>query len=353
MKDVEKTNVERDNSSKRLRRRKRKMNLYGFIVILLVLTAGITVSYTFLFNIEEIRVSGESDLYSAEEIVDASGIMKGDNLLRLNKKRSEKKILDELIYVETAEIDMDFPSSLVINVSKCIPSYNINYDSGTLLVSKKGKILENNSFITPGLPIFYGFDPDSKEPGQQLKSADPQKDTAFDAFIDKMSDPEVEKISSIDMSDKYEITVNFENGIIFRMGNWTDVEYKMDMAGDVMSAEGIKGKSGYITMIGSNQCSFRTSDSPAAIPENIEPTTGMGDGQPATDTNGMPLATAPTVIPPTEQTMTEPMTEAVYAGDGQGEYNAEEEQMFREHDEMIQQSSTESAEPVPEGNQNE
>ena len=84
MKDVEKTNVERENSSKRMRRRKRKMNLYGLIVILLVLTVGITVSYTFLFNISEIRVSGESDQYTAEEIVSASGINKGDNLLRLN-----------------------------------------------------------------------------------------------------------------------------------------------------------------------------------------------------------------------------------------------------------------------------
>jgi len=67
MKDVEKTNVERNNSSKRMRRRRRKMNLYGLIVILLVATVGITVSYTFLFNINEIRVSGESDEYTAEE----------------------------------------------------------------------------------------------------------------------------------------------------------------------------------------------------------------------------------------------------------------------------------------------
>ena len=71
MKDVEKTNVERQNSRKRIRRRRRMMNVYGLVVLLLVLTAGITISYTFLFNIDEIRVSGESDMYSAEEIVTA------------------------------------------------------------------------------------------------------------------------------------------------------------------------------------------------------------------------------------------------------------------------------------------
>lgn len=36
MKDVEKTNVERNNSRKRIRRRRRWNNLYGLAVILLV-----------------------------------------------------------------------------------------------------------------------------------------------------------------------------------------------------------------------------------------------------------------------------------------------------------------------------
>ena len=76
MKDVEKTNVERNNSRKRTRRRSRWNNLYGLAVVLIVLTVGITICYTFLFNLNEIRVSGESDMYSAEEIVAAAGIKK-------------------------------------------------------------------------------------------------------------------------------------------------------------------------------------------------------------------------------------------------------------------------------------
>ena len=96
MKDVEKTNVNRQNSRKRMRRRKRNMNIYGLVVLLLVITAGITISYTFLFNINEIRVSGESDMYTAEQIVEASGISEGDNLLRLDPKKAQQQILDKL-----------------------------------------------------------------------------------------------------------------------------------------------------------------------------------------------------------------------------------------------------------------
>lgn len=291
MKDVEKTSVERKNSSKRMRRRKRKMNLYGLIVVLLVITVGITVCYTFLFNINEIRVAGESDQYTAQEIVDASGISEGDNLFRLDTRKSEQKILDSLLYIETAHVDRDFPSSLQITVTKCVPAFNVVYEMGTLLVSKQGKILADNGFITEGLPIFYGFDPSVTTPGKQIVSLDEQKNDAFTELREKVNSMELCNISSVDMTDKYEMIVNYNNGIIFKMGNWTDIEYKLNMAENVMNDKNVKGKTGFITMIGSNECSFRTSDEPAyVVGSDTEPTT-----QPMTDINGMPVPTeAPT-----------------------------------------------------------
>lgn len=314
MKDFDKTNVERENSSKRMRRRKRMNSLYGLVVVILVLTVGITVSYTFLFNISEIRVAGESEEYTAEQIVAASGINEGDNLLRLNVSGSEQKILDSLLYVETAQVDRDFPSSLVITVSKCVPAFNIVYEKGTLLVSKKGKILADNGFITEGLPIIYGYEPNEPTPGKPLESKNEYKSDAFVIFMDRLNSEGKELISSIDMSDVHEMTVNYSNGIIFKMGNWTDIEYKLKLAEEVMSDESVKGKTGYITMIGSNQCGFRTSDEPGFIPGSQEITTT----QPITDENGMP-ATAAT-----------------------GEYNSEQEQFFEDYNNQVAQSTTEA-----------
>ena len=284
MKDVEKTNVERQNSRKRIRRRKRMMNVYGLVVLLLVITAGITISYTFLFNISEIRVSGESDMYSAEEIVAASGINEGDNLLRLDTKKSEQRILDELLYVETANVDRDFPSSLEITVTKCIPAFNVKYDEGTLLVSKKGKILADNDFITEGLPIIYGLEPSEVNLGKLVASANEHKNEAFSELISTMVSMGDDKIATVDMSDEHSIIVQYKNEMIFKMGNWNDVEYKLNLAETVMNDDTVKGKKGYLTMIGSNQCSFRTSDSPASVPGIVEPTT-----EPKTDEYGNPI----------------------------------------------------------------
>ena len=57
MRDVVKTNVKRDNSSKRVRRRNRHTKLYFFLVLIVVLGVGILLSVTLLFNVKKINVN--------------------------------------------------------------------------------------------------------------------------------------------------------------------------------------------------------------------------------------------------------------------------------------------------------
>lgn len=261
MNDVEKTNIERTNSGKRMRRRKRMMSVYVFIVIVIVLTIGITMCFTFLFNVDRIVVSGESEDYTSLQIVEASEINAGDNMLRLDTKKAQKNILDKLIYVETAEVNRDFPSTLKINVTRCIPGYNVRYDGGVLLVSRKGKILSDGEVYTyiERIPIINGYMPKNKSVGKMIGSENPNKEEAFNQFISRFDDKNSDNIASVDLSNEYDIIVTYRNGIVFRMGNWSDVNYKLDLAESVMNDESIKGKKGFIIMVGKNQCSFRSS----------------------------------------------------------------------------------------------
>ncbi|MBO7395301.1 MAG: FtsQ-type POTRA domain-containing protein [Ruminococcus sp.] len=286
MNDVEKTNIERKNSGKRMRRRRRMMSVYTVVVILLVLTVGVTMCFTFLFNIDEIVISGESETYTYMEIVEASGIHAGDNLLRLDYKKAEQRILDSLLYVETATVDRDFPSTLRITVTRCIPAYNVQYDKGVLLVSRNGKILADNNFYTDteNLPIIYGFEPADTEAGKPLRSKNENKYDAFTQLISRFDKDDNTGIASIDLSNEYAITVNYRNGLMFKMGNWNDVEYKLDLAQEAMNDEGVKGKKGYLMMIGSHVCSFRPS---GELAEETEPAI-------MTDANGIPINTTTT-----------------------------------------------------------
>lgn len=285
MKDIEKTSVDRVNSRKRIRRRRRPINFYVVIVLVLVAVMGIAASYTFLFNISEIRVSGESDMYSAQEIVEASGIHEGDNLLRLDTEKSRELILENLLYVETAEVKRDFPSSLEIKVTKCIPSFNVSMGGKTLVISKQGKILSENSFITDGLPTIYGYKPADKNPGVYISSDNIFQNDALNALITSIAKLDANNIYSINMVDEHSIVINYINGMVFRMGNWNDAEYKLNMAATVMEDPYVKGKKGFLTMIGTHQCGFRTTDEPVVVPGNIEP----DKKEPKLDENGKPI----------------------------------------------------------------
>lgn len=313
MKDVEKRNVERNNSRKRTRRRSRWNNLYGLAVVLIVLTVGITISYTFLFNLNEIRVSGESDMYSAEEIVNAAGIEKGDNLLRLDSEKSEKKILDKLLYVETAKVKRKFPSSVEIKVTRCIPAYNVFYNdgSGVLLVSKKGKILDNSSGsdVSNGLPVIYGYEPSVLTAGKLISTENDRKKEAFDELITCLGTKGDSDITAVDMTDEFSVVVTYKNGMIFRMGGCSDVEYKLNLAESVMQDESIRGKKGYLTMIGTNQCSFRVTDRPADVP----------GGTGSQNTGGVQESSVPA-----------------------GESNPDQEALFEEHNNPVSQPETTS-----------
>lgn len=261
MNDVEKTNIERTNSGKRMRRRKRMMSAYAFIVILLVLTVGVSMCLTFLFNVEKIVVSGESEDYTVMQIVEASEVNAGDNLFRLDAKKAEQNILDKLTNVETATVDKDFPSTLRINVTRCIPAYNVIYEDNILLVSRKGKILSKSTVVTDAdnLPVIIGYDPSVTEEGDMLNSSNINKNEAFEQIISRFDRDDNTQIATIDMTNEYDIIVTYRDGMIFKMGNWSDVDYKLDLAQTVMLDENVMGKTGYLTMVGKNQCSFRSS----------------------------------------------------------------------------------------------
>ncbi|MBO5163270.1 MAG: FtsQ-type POTRA domain-containing protein [Ruminococcus sp.] len=294
MNDVEKTNIERKNSGKRMRRRRRMMSVYAFIVIVLVLTAGVTMCLTFLFNIDEIIVSGESKDYTALQIVEASKVKAGDNLIRLDKEKAEKNILKRLIYVETASVDKDFPSTLRVNVTRCIPAYNVQYENRVLLVSRKGKILsDSDNYTDPeNLPIIQGFEPKKLTEGADLKSENANKDEAFAQIISRFDRDDNTNIASIDMTNEYDIVVEYRDGTIFKMGNWSDVDYKLDLAQTVMNDESVKGKSGYLTMVGKNQCSFRSSGEKETIVTTAASTDAQGLITPETTTTVVTSAAA-------------------------------------------------------------
>ncbi len=260
MRDIEKTSMEHETNSRRTRRRKRGRPVYAFFVVLLAGAVIVTLSMTVFFNIKTIRVTGNADSYTAEDIVNATGIQIGDNMMRLNTAEAEQKAINSLIYVESLVIDRQFPNTLEIQVQKCTPAYNVVYEYGTLIVSEHGRILEDTMDPISGLVTIRGYDPEETTPGKNVVAKVERCDKIFSEMRDLIYQGDLGvPIVDIDMTDQNDIMVNFDNRIYFDMGNWSEIPYKISFAEQVI-AEQPADKEGYLVMIGTNQCSFRNKE---------------------------------------------------------------------------------------------
>lgn len=294
-KDVKKTNINRDYSNKRNRGRKHSAFTWIlYVVVILILTSILLyiLSRTFLFNIKTIKVSGNSKNYTAEEIVDASGIKPGDNMFVMDSKAAEKNIEEKLTLIENAKIRKHPFDTIEIVVKDAEEAYNISYDNGKyMIVSKYGKIISNGTKQNNELSMISGFDPKNAKVGEKVASKDSQKDNIFKSIAVAIPSKKDSGITNVDISNKYNIKVYFGDGLEFDAGTRSDITYKINLARKVI-ADLPEGSSGVLEMAGSNQISFRSKE---AV-EDTERKIAMGTY--VTDENGSIQATTKTTINP-------------------------------------------------------
>lgn len=132
-------------ASRRSNKRKRRdRGRFGFlykalslVIILVAVAAGCVV----FFRVEEIAVSGAGK-YTAQEIIDASGVEKGDNLFLVGGSRTAQKIYSALPYVDEVNIRHALPDALVITVTERTPAVVVQGGESWWIVDVKGKVLE-------------------------------------------------------------------------------------------------------------------------------------------------------------------------------------------------------------------
>ena len=124
--------------------RRRRRGSFGFLYKLLstlAICAVVVAALTLFFRVDTIEVSGTAR-YSAQEIIDASGVSTGDNLFLLNKYSVDQSIKAALPYVQELRISRSLPDTLVIQVTECSTPLAVVQDGSAWLVSPAGKIVE-------------------------------------------------------------------------------------------------------------------------------------------------------------------------------------------------------------------
>lgn len=265
MRDVRKVRPEavkkhhNTSSRKRKRRRKRNLKLYYLLIFFFVLLAGVALSLTVFFNIEEFVVVGDT-IYDASEIKEASGIKIGDNLFRIKSGSIEQKVISKLPYIEEVKLKRSLPSKLTITTKKARPYANIGSNDKYYLISTSGRILEELSKPQEDLIIVKGYNPAESKVGEYIT---PEFATKHDLLVDILSaieSADISHIKSINIADSIGITLNYDNRIDILIGSAADIDYKLAVAKGIIDDRANASEKGTINVQSSDYPSFLGKD---------------------------------------------------------------------------------------------
>ena len=193
-------------TAQRRKKNKRKRIFIRTLVILLFIVIGVIVSLTVFFNIDSIKVTGETK-YSNDEIINASGIKIDDNLIFMSEENINDKVTKELPYIEYITIKKHLPTTVEIVVKQTEAVYAVPQNGTYTLLNENGKVLEKEiEFVGENL-IFLN--------AGELNSAELK---AVKSIRDALNECEYEKITLIDASDIYNIKFIYDGRITFQLG---------------------------------------------------------------------------------------------------------------------------------------
>jgi len=136
----------------------------GALLIVVLTVLGVS---SFL-RIMVIEVEGTTR-YTADDIIYASGLSKGDNLLFLDTEGIEQRIISAMPFVNSATISRVVPDGIIIEVEESAPIAAIYTRDGMIILDSGVRILEIRGARVPGLIEVIGITPIDAEVGGQLR----------------------------------------------------------------------------------------------------------------------------------------------------------------------------------------
>ena len=212
------------------RRRRRRSGFFYKLLTVLVICAAIVAALTMFFKVNTIQITGGSR-YTQQEILDASGVKDGDNLILLNKYEIANRLIQKLPYIEGVQINRSLPSTLRIQVTECSSVFAVTQDGTVWMVSSGGKIVES---CTPeqakGTPTIDGCELLAPSVGSRIAlSTDRQsQQTSLLALLKALEDASlIQQVNAIHLDSTAELTMDYADRfqVVFLYG--ADYAYKL------------------------------------------------------------------------------------------------------------------------------
>lgn len=226
---------------KRLRevKKNRKILMYSGIAlgaIVIIMTLCMTV----FFNIRSINIAGDGKVYTDEQILMASGIDIGDNMIVTNFKKVEERIEKSLPYVYDAVITKTFTGKVTINITDTKAAIAIKTSQGFVLADMYGKTLEtvkslpeNNKLMNLKLKGSI-----TATAGEPFSFSDADEKALYDELIACLDSVSLRShITEMDLTQRSSIKLVYQGRLRLLLGSSEKLTEKIKSAAKVIEQE--------------------------------------------------------------------------------------------------------------------
>lgn len=152
----------------RKKRRGRFRWIYKLLSLVVVAAAILTACVIF-FRVNTIEVQGNAH-YTAQEIIDASGVETGDNLVTMRQADINQSICQQLPYVQRVVLQRTLPDRVTLMVVERTVAATIQGDGSLWLLAQDGYLLETTQQIQ-GMEV-VGLEAVNPQAGAPLEVAE-------------------------------------------------------------------------------------------------------------------------------------------------------------------------------------
>lgn len=219
-------------------RKKFTENRHALITAFLLLLVTVLFTgfvYLAFFVIADVQVEG-SEVYTAEEIVEAAGFDVGDNLYSFHAGQAEELIMFHCPQIKAAQISRTVPNAVDIVLTDDTAVYYADIYGDTAVLSAGLRVLAFTDAATAessGLTKLVLPAVKDSVAGRVLTFTE-ERDLRYVRSVlsaaEKSSLYTEGRIGKIDLSDEYNVTVNCDGMYILQLGNEKDSDLKLRMA---------------------------------------------------------------------------------------------------------------------------
>ena len=223
-----------------------------FAVVLILITVAVFI----FFKINNVSITG-SEKYTEAELYSALKLSKSSNLFFTSAGTLESRLRNAYPSLEEISIKKQLPDKLVITVTDGVGEYYLKAGGDCYTLTDKLKVIEHSATAPPGCVELLTCDLSSAVIGQILQFKTTTHYNYLCGLLKEIKEHSAaEHITRIDMSEKFNVKLKYDDRFIIILGDADKATVKMNLAKNIISTLSDDDK-GIIDASDIEKCSFR------------------------------------------------------------------------------------------------